>query len=234
VTLRAVLSAIGRRWYFALATLLVTALAFALFARDGGTYTTKTVVTFLVPATSSLSPDNGSGDSSVIAFARSVAAAVNTGKNPISYSTDDAPYYGAGLRQGVLVVVPNDGNQWFQSFTRAEIDIEIVGRTQKWVKQQQTTYVDAILQAATDQQNLLVSQPGTHITASVVPLTLDIGKVAPTRSALAAAAGALLIGALLVAAWGSVALDRRLVRRRSARPVPGRRSSPLRLRDSMT
>lgn len=233
MTFRAVLTAMRRRWYFVLVTLLVAAVAFVLFARDGGGYTTKTAVTFLAPSTTSLSPDNGSGDTSVIAFARSVAAQVNSGRDPVSYSMDDAPYYGAGLRQGVLVVVPNDGNQWYQSFTHAEIDIQIVGRTEKSVKQEQGEYVRRILASSHAQQDVIVSNPNHYLTASVVPLSLVIDKVAPTRSALMAAAAAMLLAGLIVSAGGAVLLDRRLSRRRSVRTVPVSRPARFSLKDSM-
>lgn len=233
MTFGAVLTAMRRRWYLVVAILLVVALAFVLFAREGGGYTAKTAVTFLVPSTTSLSPDNGSGDTSVIAFARSVAAQVNSGRDPVSYSMDDAPYYGAGLRQGVLVVVPNDGNQWYQSFTHAEIDIQIVGRTETWVKQEQAEYVKRILASTQAQQDGIVSNPDNYLTASVVPLTLVINKVAPTRIALLAAAAAMLLAGLIVSAGGAVLLDRRLSRRQSARALSASRPTRLSLKNSM-
>jgi hypothetical protein len=233
VTFMAVLAAMRCRWYLVVVALLVVAVVFVMFAREGGGYTTKTAVTFLVPSTTSLSPDNGSGDTSVIAFARSVAAQVNNGRDPVSYSMDDAPYYGAGLRQGVLVVVPNDGNQWYSSFTHAEIDIQIVGRTEKWVKQEQAEYVKKILSSTQAQQAGIVSNPANYLTASVLPLTLVIDKVAPTRSALLAAAAAMLVAWLIVSAGGAVLLDRRLSRRRSVRAVAVGRPTRFSLKDSM-
>jgi hypothetical protein len=234
LTFRAILSAMRRRWYVVVVALLAAVLGFAALVNDGGSYTTKTIVTFLVPTTTSLSPDNGSNDRSVIAFARSVAAQVNTGRDPISYSEDNAPYYGAGLRQGVLIDVPSDGNQWYESFNHAEIDIQIVGRTEQWVKQEQTRFVKMILGTAEAQQVGLVSDPKQYITASVVPLTEDITAVEPVRSSQFVALGALLLAGLLVGAWGSVALERRLSRVRPApRPVVSPRA-PLSLKGSMT
>jgi hypothetical protein len=234
LTFRAILSAMRRRWYVVVVALLAAGLGFVALFSDGGSYTTKTIVTFLVPATTTLSPDNGSNDRSVIAFARSVAAQVNTGRDPISYSEDDAPYYGAGLRQGVFVDVPSDGNQWYESFNHAEIDIQIVGRTKQWVKQEQARFVTMILGTAEAQQVGLVSDPNQYITAAVVPLTEDITAVEPVRSSQFVALGALLLAGLLVGAWGSVALDRRLSRVRSAHhPVVSSRA-PLSLKGSLT
>jgi len=223
VPFSAVLTAMRHRWYFVLVILLVAVALLVLFARDGGSYSTKTVVSFFTPRTTSLSPDNGSGDTSVVAFARSVAAQVNGGRHPVSYSMDDAPYYGAGVRQGVLVVVPNDGNQWYQSYTRAEIDIQIVGRTEKWVKQEQAANVEAILAFSDAQQHTIVSNPNNYLTASVVPLTLVIVKVSPSRSELLAAAAAMILAGLIVSAGGAVVLDRRPSSRRSVPVMPANR-----------
>ncbi len=234
MTIRAVLTAMRRRWYVVVVALIAAVLAFAGFSNDGGIYTTKTVVSFLVPATTSLSADNGSGDSSVISFARSVAAQVNSGRHPVSYSMDDSPYYGAGLRQGVLVVVPNDGNQWYESFSHAEIDIQIVGRTEQWVKQQQSLFVDQILAVAKAQQDGLVANPGDYLTASVLPLTQDITEVGPSKNSQLIALVALLLAGFLVGSWGAVVLERRLSRPRSPSSPAISRPSVFSLKDSTT
>jgi hypothetical protein len=203
----------GRRWYALLAVLAVGVLLVAFFARDGGGYTTKTVVTFLLPSATTLSPRNGSSDTSVITFARAVAAEVNNGSAATEYSSDDSPYYGAGIRQGVLLDVPNDGNQWYASYTRAEIDVQIVGRTREWVQQRQTAAVDDILASAQRLQVALGAEPGAYISVAVSPLTLAITRVSPTRTDQAEAIAAMLLAVVIVSAWSSVALDRRLRRR---------------------
>jgi len=200
----------GRRWYAPLVILLVGALLVVVFARDSGVYTTKTVVTFLLPSATSLSPHNGSSDTSIIAFARAVATQVNNGNEPAGYSSEDGPYYGAGIRQGVLIGVPNDGNQWYASYTRAEIDVQIVGHTHQWVAQRQSEVVGRIVTAARKLQGALIADPTQYISVAVVPLTLSIGRVAPTRSAEVGALAAMALAVLIVSAWSSVALDRRL------------------------
>lgn len=231
MTIREVLTAMRRRWYVAVVVIGVAALLLVAFVRDGGVYTTKTVVTFMLPAASSLSASNGIGDTSIITFARAVAADVNSGSSPVAYSSGDAPYYGAGLRQGVLVDVPSDGNQWYASYTHAEIDVQIVGPTKAWVQQQQTLVVDRILASAHALQSALVSQPDSYLSVAVVPLTLDIGRVQATRGAQLAAVAAMGLAALVVAAWGAVALDRRLGRRRR-RPATSSRHFVPNLGDS--
>lgn len=219
MTIREVLSAIGRRWYMPLVALLVGVLLLMLFVRDGGVYTTKTVVTFMLPDTSSLSESNGLHDYSIITFARAVAAVVNNGKAPVSYSTSQAPYYGAGIRQGVLIDVPSDGNQWYASYTRAEIDVQIVGRTREWVAQRQSKIVNQIIMSARSEQAAVTSDTSSYISAEVVPLTLNIGRVSPTRSAQLAALVAMALAVVIVGAWAAVQVDRRLARRRTSSNV---------------
>jgi hypothetical protein len=220
VTIREVLSAMGRRWYAPLGVLVVGILLVVFFVRDGGGYTTKTVVTFLLPAATSLSPSNGSRDTSVITFARAVAADVNNGSTATEYSSDDSPYYGAGIRQGVLLLVPNDGNQWYASYTRAEIDVQIVGRTREWVQQQQTAAVNSILASSKRLQEALGAKPGGYISVGVSPLTLAITRVSPTRGDQVGAFAAMLLAVVIVSAWSSVALDRRLRRRSWSVRIP--------------
>src|SRR5690606_300060 len=101
-----------RRWYVPLVLLICAALATALMVHDGGTYSTRTVLSFLRPSTTTLSPTNGTNDSNIIAFAAAVTAQVNNGRAPARYSMEDAPYYGAGIREGVLVDLADSGNQW--------------------------------------------------------------------------------------------------------------------------
>ncbi|QNE36694.1 hypothetical protein [Leifsonia shinshuensis] len=220
MTIREVLSAMGRRWYALLGVLVVAVLLVGFFARDGGGYTTKTVVTFLLPSATSLSPTNGASDTSIITFARAVAAEVNNGSAATEYSSDDSPYYGAGIRQGVLLNVPNDGNQWYASYTRAEIDVQIVGRTREWVQQQQTIAVAEILASSQHLQEALGAKPGGYISVTVSPLTLAITRVSPTRSDQVEAIAAMLLAVVIVSAWSSVALDRRLRRRSVPVRVP--------------
>ena len=115
MTIRRILSAMMRRWYIPLGVLACAALLMVMLARDGGIYTTKTVVAFTLPATTSLSRVNGMSDANIIAFAAAVVRETNNGRAPARYSMDDSPYYGAGIREGELVDLAKSGNQWVSS-----------------------------------------------------------------------------------------------------------------------
>ncbi|MEO7005449.1 MAG: hypothetical protein ABI275_08835 [Terrimesophilobacter sp.] len=214
MTMSEIASAMLRRWYVLLGLLACAVLVTVMLAHDGGIYTTRTVVSFLRPAGTSLSLGNGTNDPSVIAFAGSVVLGINNGRPPASYSMEDAPYYGAGIRQGALVELSNSGNQWVSSFDKAEIQIQIVGRTSNWVQSKQDELVSKVLSIAESQQAAMAISPSKRITASVVPLTTHIDYVSASRSSQLAAGAAMLTAAMIIGAWGSVTADRLLSRRR--------------------
>ena len=205
-----------RRWYIPIGLLVCAAVVTVMLARDGGIYTTSTVVSFMRPASSSLSPANGTNDMSVIAFAGAVVRETNNGRPPSRYSLGEAPYYGAGVREGVLVELANEGSQWVSTFRRSDVEVKIVGRSAGWVKTRQEELVEKIQDISNAKQAALTLSSRDRITAAVVPLTTRIEHVAPSRNNQAAAAAAMLTVGLIVGAWGAITFDRLLSRRRVA------------------
>ncbi|MET0716144.1 MAG: hypothetical protein ABWY23_06735 [Mycetocola sp.] len=222
MTIHDIASAMLRRWYVPLAVLACVALAIVMMARDGGIYTTRTVISFLLPASTSLSPNNGATDQSVITFAEAVVHDTNEGHLSEGYSMADAPYYGAGIREGTLVELSSSGNQWVSAVSKAEIEIDIAGRTLERVESQQAEVVSRVLSVAASLQDVMSVSPQDRISVSVIPLTTRIDLIAPSRGAQLAAGAAMLAVAILTAAWGSVTVDRLLSKRR---PDDGRDDS---------
>ncbi|QYH36953.1 hypothetical protein [Salinibacterium sp. M195] len=212
MTIREVGFAMLRRWYVLAAGLILAVVGGYLLNDNGGLYTSRTVVSFLLPDKSSLSLNSGLDDLSVIAFAGVVARGVSDGTAPTRYSTDDAPIYGAGLREGVLVSLPNAGNQWSTSYQRAELVLQIVGPSEQWVAREQSDVLTKIDQVSAELQSA-VTAPDSRIKVSPVLLTKQIFSVSPSRSAVIAAYSALLFAALIVSGWAAVVLDRAIFRR---------------------
>lgn len=208
MTFRDLLVTMLRRWYVPAAALVCAAALTFVFANDGGSYTTKTVISFIFPAKTALSPYNGAGDKNVIAFAGAVAHEINGGKPTMRYATEDAPFYGVGVREGVFVGLPNSGGQWSTSFAKAEIEIQIVGRSRDWVVATQSRLVDEVLRIADAQQAEAAASRNARIIVSVVPLTSRIDHITPTRTMQYAAGAAMFAAALIVGAWGAVMVDR--------------------------
>lgn len=215
MSIRDLLGAVGRRWYVVIIVLIAAAFLFVLLYRDGGSFSTRTIVTFTLPERTAILPESGTSDESVIAFAGAVATEINKGRPVPTYSSVDAPFYGAGLRQGVVVGLRNSGNQWISSFPSATIEIQIVGRTREWVELTQATLVEEILAVTEAQQQAVVTSPADRITARVDPLTMQIIDVVPGRNSAILAAGALAAAALIVSTFCAVAADRFAFRHRS-------------------
>ncbi|MDQ4214267.1 hypothetical protein [Microbacterium capsulatum] len=221
MTVREALSAMGRRWYVLLAIVLVFAGLSYLFYKDGGSYATQTTVTFTLPSRSTLLPESGSTDISIIAFAGAVATSINQGKPVETFSDANAPYYGAGVRQGVMVSLRNTGNQWISSFPSATIDIQIVGRTRQWVLDRQQEALKQIIDVTAAQQAATITPVSDRITATVEPLSTDIQHVTPGRSELTLAGAAMVLAGFITGCSAAVIVDRSIRSRRRRRALKG-------------
>ncbi|WP_404435867.1 hypothetical protein LG322_12095 [Microbacterium aerolatum] len=210
--MRDALAAIGRRWYVLLAVLLVFAALTVMFQRDGGSFSTRTTVTFTLPSRSTLLPESGLTDLSIISFAGAVATSINAGKPVQTFSSSDAPYYGAGVREGIMVSLRNTGSQWISSFPSATIDIQIVGRTREWVAERQQYLLDEIMAVTDAQQSATLTPVSDRITATIEPLSTEIHQVSPSRTDLIMATGAMALAAL-IAGCSAAAVTDRIVRR---------------------
>ncbi len=225
MTIRRLLVAVFRRWYVMLAVLAIgAALAFFLVS-TGGTYSTKTVGWFTYAGANPLSLDNGSNSESLIAFAGAVAAEVNDGKPVPRYSSSDAPYYGAGLRQGVAVGLRDAGSQWASSFGSAIIEIQIVGTTREWVENMQTKVLDQLENQTAAQQ--AVGGAPAEVVFTVQPLTSRIDHVVPSSLARLSAFAALGLAVVITGGAAAAALDTYALRRSRRAGVQQRRRERL-------
>ncbi|MFD1719771.1 hypothetical protein [Georgenia deserti] len=215
--LRRTLTALARRWYVTLLVLAVAAVGTYELNSRSGVYSTRTTVAFTYSYDTLLTPNNSSKLDDVIAFAGAVAADVVPERPPVRYSQSDAPYYGAGLRQGVLVGLLDHGSQWGPSYGTAVIMIQIVGPTQDWVAQRQEAAL-ARIEDSTDERNAAGADE-RRIVARIDPLSTRIEHIVPSRFTQVAALGAIAAAASLVAGWAATSLDRRSKRSLSSAPA---------------
>lgn len=208
--LRRTLAAAWRRWYVVLLVLAVAAATAAAFHSRSGVYSARTTVAFTAPNETLLTPNSSAQSADFIAFAGAVAAEIVPDRTPVRYSESDAPYYGAGIRRGILVSLLDDGNQWDPSYRTAVVVIQIVGTSEQWVAERQQEAV-ARIEEATNARNGSAA-PGQRVSARVDPLSLGIEHVMPSRFARVAAFGAIGLAAVLVAGWAALAVDRRHMR----------------------
>jgi len=214
-----------RRWYVSVVILAAAVGLTGALLNLGSLYTTTTVVSFTLPSTSALQPDNGTADASVIDFASSVANEANSGQSSPQYASVDAPFYGAGVRKGITVRLPNYGGQWAPtSFMSALIEIQIVGPDPTWVRAQQTAVLERIRSRAHEQQS--TAPRSRRITATVEPLTTQIVQIAPSNRDKLIGVASMGLAVLISSAWLSAAVDR-VARHRQPRAARGRSRSGL-------
>lgn len=208
MTFREVVLTMLRRWYVLVAALLCAVLLTLHFAQGQGSFTTRTSVDFTYPNSTALDPYNGNGDKSVIAFVAAVAQEVTGGDVAATYADISAPYYGAGIRQGVNVSLPNDGNQFIAIYRTARIDIQIVGPSYEWVQAKQQDIVAEVSRVAETLQSQAGVSPRDRMVPTVEPLSLLISSVNPARSTVILAVAGMGIAALLVGGWGAIVVER--------------------------
>ncbi|SDS49581.1 hypothetical protein [Microlunatus soli] len=219
MTFRDIIGVMLRRWYLCVLILAAAGSLAWTYDRDSGGYTTDTVVIFTKPATSTLQPDNGAGDVSVISFAGAIANDINGANTTPLYAAPDAPLYGAGVREGILVGVPNAGGQWSTSLTTAEIDIQIVGRSPAWVAQQQHRILAEIHRSTAAQQS--GTRLKARISATTEPLSTEITHIMPAPSSRLTAFAAIGIASILAAGAVAIMFDRLVELARNRRTQGG-------------
>lgn len=219
MTLRGLLGAMRRRWYAVVAIFAVTAGLTALLAASAdGVFTTRTAVSFTYGYETPLTPANSLVDEDVIAFAGAVAADVGGVREVVRYSAADAPYYGAGLREGMFVGLLDHGSQWGPSYGVAVIVVQLVGPTKDWVETRQR---DALARIA---ESVAAHQPQgaeVDIATHIDPLSLRIEQIAPNRLSQLAAFAAMTAAGVLAAAAAAVGTDRVLARGHETRAAGG-------------
>lgn len=206
MTVHELLVVMRRRWYVLAAVLVVTVGVGAMFVREGGMYVTKTAVTFEAPDPGAWETD-GSRETGVISLALAVAQQVGEGTDSADYAASDAPYYGAGIRQGVRVSVPDSGGQWQASYTRAAIVIDVVSPDRAWVEQQQAERVRAVRAAAALLQTGIPT--AVQVDVDVEPLSTAVQRVEPSRLGQLMGLAALAAVGVLAGSAAAVTVDRR-------------------------
>jgi hypothetical protein len=212
MALHELIAVVRARWYVVVVVLALAAGAGLIFARDGGLYTTRTVVAFVVPDDAPWD-GGGSREDGVIAMALAVAAQADEGRRSVEYAAPDAPFFGAGIRQGARVGLPDTGGQWEASYASAAINIDVVSPDREWVVEQQQSLIAAVQRSTVAYQAGLAS--AGRVEARVEELTMTIEYVQPSRTSQVLAIAALGAVGLILGCGAALMWDRRLTARRS-------------------
>jgi hypothetical protein len=222
MTTRSLLGIIGRRWYIVLLGAVLAVVAFLMLRTDGA-YTTEARVAFIGPGISDVGQTDDGQLETLTAFAAAVEREYHDGKQSDRLA-ENATLYGAGVSQGVEVLLPNTGGQWQMSFANAAIDISAVGPTPEWVLAHRQMAIDRIEQITRTQQREAGVDSKDTITTLVIPAS-QVGHVGATKSTLARAGVVLMIIGLGLSTCAAALVDGAVTRHRRRRSLPV--SSPL-------
>lgn len=214
MTARDVIRMLGRRWLVVLVGLVCTALAMTWATGRVGVYATQIDVVFLVPSEPGKSNVLVDDVDPLITFARIIEIEVNAGRVVPRFSSPSATLYGAGVRDGYSVTMPNSGGQWTNYFQRPVLSVEVVGASEAEVRTNLGKAVATIDAAVSGRQRAAGLDPSIWIQTKNSPSTSVVTYIpgSPRRAALA-------IGLLGIALTGLSAnvvdrLDARRGRRR--------------------
>jgi len=207
-------NAIARRWYLALATVLIMLPFLSAASTASGVYYSKTDVLFLSPR----APGSGNAlqedPAQTLAFASVVTHRFNAdadadGGKTVPRSTS-SPLYGSGIRSGYLVYIPSSGGQWQLSYSRPVITVEIVGEAMDEVIAERQRILDRISSLAKDSQQELGINPAANIITEPAPSVEFVSYVGVRNTTAILALALLTIG---LAAGIPLSVDRALAGR---------------------
>lgn len=209
---------LGRRWLPLLAFMVMGVALTLPLTQTTPLYWTQTDVLFVSPGNSLVDSVDETITPDLVVFAGALSRRINDGRPTSRLASASAPIYGAGLREGYSVEVPNVGGQWENSFTRPVVSVQVVGSSPDEVQHVLTTVIGTIETASADLQDQFGVTAANRINAQPVTPDANIAYVGRTRSGGMRGVAALAV--VIVA--GSVALtvevDRRLARRVARTP----------------
>jgi uncharacterized membrane protein len=193
MTSRELLSLVLRRWYLMLLGAIISVVALYLITHRPGVYWTHINVIVLAPVHKFYPNNLEDPDHSLAPMAGLLVADWNGTNRPPLMATGETTLYGQGLRQGIEVRVPNQGNQWQPLYFAPNIDVQVVGSTPEIVEQQAhrvRAELEGLLQKRQDAMGI---QWGQRMTTMMSPTDPTIMYVSGSRIRAAAATG--LVGA---------------------------------------
>jgi hypothetical protein len=206
-----------RRWYIVVAILLLSSLGYLSLSGSGSIYTAQTDVVFIAPGTDPVGGFDERYRDSLVHFAAAIEREYHAGRSP-NRLADEAPLFGAGIRQGEQVILPNTGSQWLVSFDSPRLAVDVVGPDAAWVRARLGAVLDRIETLARERQQKSGVADEFLIRTERAPQEPVVEQVGSSRGAYARALLALLAVSLGVAAAATVAVER-LAQRRAAERV---------------
>jgi hypothetical protein len=213
-----VLGSLLRRWYVVVAGILLAVLVFGLFSRSSAVYESESTIVFVSPGEAPITGVDDNQTDSLVAFATLIQTQMNDSHTIARLASANATLFGAGIRQGYQVAVPNYGGQWQESFPNPDIDVQVVGPTAAWVQSTQNRLLDRIQKLTVSSQQKLGVPKDQWIVASLAAPN-PVQFVGASKGMRERGLLALLAVGFCLSACGATLLDRALRRRKARRTL---------------
>ncbi len=218
----------GHRWLWLFAGLLALVSATGVSSHVEAVYWTHVDVVFLPPNSPSGQGNVLEGDSaSLVHFAALVEREINGSRALPRLSSAEATLYGAGVRRGYSVTLPNLGGQWQTNFNRPALSIEVVDSSEPRVRAVLAQVVGRVKGLARDLQQRSGVSAGARIWTQEFPEDVSVSYVSGNRkratgASLLLGGGLVLSAAVMVTGRGAGRRRRQAGRHRSHAEVNGR------------
>lgn len=210
---------LARRWFVLLIGLALTAGWAASAMQVTGVYTARTTITLLPPVGWAVGGNTLTDSAAtLVGFARIVEETIADSPTGQLFSSADTPLYGAGVREGERVYVPNQGGQWAPNFNRPVLIIDVVGPTAENVVERVDALTDEIAAIIEQRQDEFGVFDDQRIEWQAAPQSPEVSYVGPNRIRMLGGIAAL---GVMGSAGAALALDILLRRRREARAAGG-------------
>lgn len=219
MTLARILRMLGRQWLVLIIGLALTAAGAAASLHVTGIFTARTTITLLPPIGWAIGGNTLSySGATLVGFAKLVEQTVNEDDSGQLFAAPDTPLYGAGVRQGEVVYVPDAGGQWAPNLNRPSLIIDVVGPTPEYVASRVealTAEISGAIEARQDESGVVEED---RIGWEATPGSPEATYAGPNRLRMLAGIAVLGAGVTMATALGVDVLRRRRVVRRSSGP----------------
>jgi hypothetical protein len=217
MTFSALAVIIRRRWYAAAAVLIIGVLTLGAVRSLDPVYWTKAEVSFVAAEGQPWYFIQNADVGSLVEFAALVQRRVSSSPELTDLVVSPGTLYGAGVKHGYSVTLPNRGGQWARSFSRPVLEVQVVGSSAEMVNQQLGVVIEQIKSATVSLQQQAGLSDGLIYTVTT-PASPEIVFGGGTASNRFKGAFTWLCLAGGLAVLSAVLTDRHLPKRTRMRP----------------
>lgn len=200
-----------KRWYVLLLGIGLTLMVAWSMGHRPGVYWSQVNVVLLSPTSQDFPNELEDPPYALAPLASLIVADFNGVDRPLLTAASDTTLYGEGEREGVLVRMPNHGNQWRPLYTTPTIDVQVVDSSPEAVSNEVDNVISELDQLLTERQNALGVDQFSRATIIASPTDPPIYYVSGSRARTFGAIGAAGLATTIAAVCG---LEWVLTRRR--------------------